>query len=105
MGLRARRSAARLSMYNLVDRDIPSRSSQRSRRSQTNSFEASAAAIYSACLEDVATVVCCFDAQETAPPAYKKAYPEIERQLRRLLAQSALVYPTSSDSPIVYMMP
>src|SRR5258708_5438172 len=105
MGLWARRLVTRLSMYNLVDPDIPSWSLQRSRHSQTNSFEALAATIYSTCVEDVATVVCCFDAQEMAPPAYKKAYPEIEQQLRQSLAQSTSVYPTSSDSPIVYMMP
>src|SRR5258705_13902311 len=84
---------------------IPLQSSERSQHSQISSFEASVAAIYSACVEEVATVLCCFKAQETAPPEYKKTYPEIKRQLRWSLAQSASVYPMNSDSPIVYMMP
>ncbi len=104
MGFRARRSAAWLSMYNLVDPGVPSWSSERSQHSQTSSLDASAAAIYSACVEEVATVLCCLDAQETVPPEYKKVYPEIKWWLRQLLAQSTSVYPMSSDSPIVYMM-
>src|SRR5258707_9596473 len=92
-------------MYNLVGPRIPSWSSERSRLSHTSSLEASAAAMYSACVEEVTTVLCCLEDQNTAPPEYKNANPEIDWQLRRSLAQSALVYPTSLDSPMVYMMP
>src|SRR5258708_39240348 len=91
-------------MYNLVGLHVPSRSLERSRLSHTSSLEASAAAMYSACVEEVATVLCCLEDQDTAPPEYKNVNPEIDRRLRRSLAQSALVYPTSSDSPMVYMM-
>src|SRR5258707_7939553 len=91
-------------MYNLVGLCIPSWSSERSQCSHTSSLEASAAAMYSACIEEVATVLCCLEDQDMAPPEDRNANPEINQRLRRSLAQSALVYPTSSDSPMVYMM-
>src|SRR6266436_4665883 len=105
MGFQARRSAAQLSMYNLVGPHVPLWSSERSRLSHTSSLEASAAAMYSACVKEVATVLCCLEDQDTAPPEYKNVNPEIDRWLRQSLAQSASVYPMSSDSPMVYMMP
>src|SRR5260370_33925713 len=89
----------------MVGSDIHSWSSERSQHSQTSSFEASVAAMYSAWVDEVATVLCCFDDQETTPPEYRKVYPETNQRLRQLLAQSASVYPMSSDSPMVYMMP
>src|SRR5260221_7791257 len=92
-------------MYNLVGPCVPLQSSERSQCSHTSSLEASAVAMYSACVEEVTTVLCCLEDQDTAPPEYKNANPEINWQLRQSLAQSALVYPMSLDSPMVYMMP
>ncbi len=104
-GFWARRSAAWLSIYNLVGPGVPLQSSERSWHSQTSSLEASAAAMYSTCVEEIAMVLCCFEDQEMAPPEYRKVYPEIKWWLRWSLAWSISLYPMSSDSPMVYMMP
>ena len=66
-GFLARRSAPWLSICNTIGPEICSWSSVRRWWSQTNSFVASAAAMYSACVEEVVMVNCCLDIQETAP--------------------------------------
>src|SRR5260370_29176392 len=103
-GFWARRSAAWLLMCNIVGSDIPSWSSESSRHNQTSSLEVSTAAMYSTWVEEVTTVLCCFNDQDTAPPEYNNVYLEMDQQVRKSLAQSTSLYPTSSDSPIVYIM-
>ncbi len=61
--------------------------------------------IYSAWVEEVAMVDCCLDIQDMAPPVKRKVYPDTEWPLDQLFAQSVLVYPISSLSPIVYIIP
>src|SRR5258708_2209323 len=104
MGFLARRLVAQLSICRTVGPGTSSWSSVRRWRSQTSSFAASAAAIYSAWVEEVATVDCCLDIQDMAPPKKRKAYPDTEQQLDQLFTQSALVYPISSLSPIMYII-
>src|SRR5258707_2088417 len=67
-GFHASRSAALLSMCRGVGLDILSQSSDSKHRSQTSSFDASVPVIYSVWVDDVATVLCCFDIHNTAPP-------------------------------------
>ena len=95
----------RLSICRTVGPGTSSWSSVRRQRSQTSSFAALAVAMYSAWVEEVATVDCCLDVQDMAPPERRKAYPDTEQQFDQSFAQSALVYPISSLSPIIYMMP
>ena len=72
------RSAALLSICKGVAWNRPSRSSNSSHWSQTSSFDTSVAAMYSAWVDDIATMLCCFDIQDMAPPEYKNAYPDTD---------------------------
>ena len=87
-----------LLIYSFVGTDISSHSSERSWHSQMSSLEASVVAILSMhCM----TILCCFEDHEMAPPEQRNAFPETDQWLRQLLAQLALVYPMSSESPMV----
>lgn len=60
------------------------------RSSQISSSAASFAALYSASVDDLATVCCKRLRQLTAPPAMRKTYPVVDRQVLLSPAQSAL---------------
>ena len=42
--------------------------------------------MYSALVVNVATVDCCFELHDTAPPAIKNIYPEVDRLVSELPA-------------------
>ena len=65
MGFWAKRSAARLSIWRVVGNRVPWCSSCKIWHNQINSL---AVAMYSAWVDDVATVLCCFNIQDMAPP-------------------------------------
>ncbi|SRR5258708_15448985 len=89
-------------MCKVVGLGIPSPGSMRSQGSQTNSFAASMAARYLVWVEEVVTMDCCF---EMRPPKRKeRCIPRSNSSWRSHLPSLALVYPTISPSPIVYIM-
>src|SRR3954467_2542539 len=80
-------------------------SSLRNVRSQMASFVACVRAIYSASVEDSATVAWRLLLQLTTPPETRKMYPDVERRESKSLPQFASEYPDkmgfSGLSPVV----
>src|SRR5260370_42447392 len=70
-------------------------------RSQTSSFAACAAAMYSASVLDSATALCFFELQLMAAPASKKTYPDVDFRSLTLVAQLASTKPCKISPPAV----
>lgn len=66
-----------------------------SRRSHVASFAASVRAMYSASVDDKATMGCLLEHQLTGPPLSMKMKPEVDFQLSLSPAQSKSEYPST----------